>query len=64
MGEALYYLFDIIIFTIMALIFIFTPELIFENLKLDFKERTVNIIRVIGVIVAVANVLMNLNNLF
>lgn len=61
MGEKLYYLVEVIIFSSIALVFIFSPQSILNALKLKLQKEKLDIIRVIVVIVAVLNAVINLN---
>lgn len=62
MGENIYYLVEVVIFTSIALVLIFKPEVILKNFKIDIKKRTGKIIGIIFAIVAIFNAFMNLSN--
>jgi len=64
MGEKLYYFTEVLIFTLIALYFLFKPQDALRVLKLEDKKGLSVIVRTIAVAAAVVNVIINMNKLF
>lgn len=62
MGDKFYSLSQVAIFTFMALYIVFKPQGVLKILKLDKSPSLSIVIRVIVVIVAIGNIILNLNN--
>lgn len=63
MGEKMYYLVEILIFTFLAIYFITKPQDILKLFKQEGKKELYMVVRVIGVIIAVGNIVLNLDKL-
>lgn len=63
LGELAYYIVQVLIFTGMGLVLILKPDIVLKTISKDNKVVRW-IIRVVGILVALANVVLNLSHIF